>query len=137
MKERTKYYKCIKKKPNEVSSWISYPRSQKTVNEIKKSNKEFIKFYGNSILGNTSNYYSISKNNTKTNYRKYINFLIKNKLPFKKINNLNYFSNKIEGSILTSEKTLNYNKIYQNIYQKIKVRKNIILKKKQSLLKRI
>ena len=43
---------------------------------------------------------------------------------------MNYFSNKIEGSILTSEKTLNYNKIYQNIYQKIKVRKNIILKKK-------
>ena len=113
-----------------------YPRSQKTVNEIKKSNKDFIKFYGNSILGKTSNYYSISKNKTKTNYKNYIKFLIKNKLPFKKFNNSNYFSDKIDGSILTSEKILNYDKIYQNISKKISRKKNIILKKKTNFNKK-
>ena len=112
-----------------------YPRSKKTVNEIKKSNKDFINFYGNSILGNTLNYYSISKKKTKTSLKKYTNFLIRNNLSFKKINNSNFFSSKIDGSFITSEKTLNYNKLYKIVNKRLK-KKNIKIKKKTTFLKK-
>ena len=112
-----------------------YPRSKKTVNEIKKSNKDFKNFYGNSILGNTLNYYSISKKKTKTSLKKYTNFLIRNNLSFKKINNSNFFSSKIDGSFITSEKTLNYNKLYKIVNKRLK-KKNIKIKKKTTFLKK-
>ena len=38
-----------------------YPRSQKTVNEIKKSNKSFERFYGINILKKTKNFYAVAK----------------------------------------------------------------------------
>ena len=38
-----------------------YPRSQETVDEVKKSNKSFINFYSNKVFGKTKNYYAISK----------------------------------------------------------------------------
>ena len=53
-----------------------YPRSVKTVNEIKRSNKEFIKFYGKDIFGDTINYYGVVRNKSFIHYDKYINFLI-------------------------------------------------------------
>ena len=52
-----------------------YPRSLKTVNEIKKSNNDFIKFYGSDVFGLTQNYYGIVKNKSNTSYKRYINFL--------------------------------------------------------------
>ena len=54
-----------------------YPRSQITVDEIKKSNKLFIKEYGKNIFGQTKNFYSISKNKSKTSPKKYEKFLKK------------------------------------------------------------
>ena len=105
-----------------------YPRSLKTVNEIKKSNKDFIKFYGNDVFGKTKNYYGIVKNKSNTGYKKYINFLKKNNLPFKLINNSNFISSKIEGTLISKEKILNYFKIKKKIKKKIKLsRINLIL----------
>lgn len=111
-----------------------YPRSSKTVNEIKKSNKDFIKFYGNSIFGNTQNYYSIAKRDTKTSLKNFKKFLIKNKLKAKNYENKSLFSNHINGSFIVPEKILNYDKIYKIINKKLK-HKNIKIIKNSTLKK--
>ncbi len=106
-----------------------YPRSLQTLNEVKKFNKSFLKFYGNDILGKTNNYYAISKQKSKTTYNKFIQFLSRNKLYFKKTINDN-FSNKVSKSILSNEKNLNYFQIKKKIINKLKNSKvNLKLKK--------
>ena len=54
-----------------------YPRSQKTINEIKSSKKNFIDFYGKKIFGKTINFYAIAKKGSKTSPRNYELFLKK------------------------------------------------------------
>ena len=78
-----------------------YPRSIKTLNEVKKFNKSFLEFYGKDILGKTNNYYAISKKNSKTSYHQFVKFLNKNKLYYKNYQNDN-FSNLVSKSILGS-----------------------------------
>ena len=51
-------------------SGYHYPRSQKTVNEINRSKKDFINFYTNSVFENTINYYLVAKK-SKVNFTKY------------------------------------------------------------------
>ena len=99
-----------------------YPRSVKTVNEIKKSNRDFIKFYGSNIFGATKNYYGIAKNRGFTSYAKYINFLKKNNLKFKIVNNSKHTSSKIEGTLICEEKILNYFKIKKKNKKKNKIK---------------
>jgi len=106
-----------------------YPRSLETLNEVKKFNKSFIKFYGKDILGKTNNYYAVSKYNSKTNFNKFIKFLNNNKLYYKKIKNKN-FSNNVSEPILSKEKNLNYFIIKKKILTKLKKSKiNLILNK--------
>jgi hypothetical protein len=110
-----------------------YPRSQKTVNEIKKSKDLFISFFGNKIFGKTYNYYSIAVN-SKLNFKAYKKFLKKNKLYFKIIKNL--FNNKlIENTVKSNEKILNYFKIRNDILDKIK-KTTIKLKLKKQFSKK-
>ena len=110
-----------------------YPRSQKTVNEINKSKKIFISFFGNKVFEKTNNYYSIAKNG-KINFKKYKTFLDKNKLYYKKSKFLG--KNKfIESSILSNEKILNFFKIKNNILDKIK-NSSLNLKLKSKFLKK-
>ena len=85
-------------------------------------NKSFERFYGKEIFGYTENFYGISKKNTKTSYHNYIQFLKRNNLKFKYIKN-NYFSKKIEGSILSNEKNLNFFKIKTIIKKKLNLSK--------------
>ena len=40
-----------------------YPRSQKTIKEIQKDYKGFLKFYGSDVYGITQNYYFLAKEN--------------------------------------------------------------------------
>lgn len=100
-----------------------YPRSQKTIIEIKKNYKEFVKFFGKDIFAETINYYGISKEKSKTSYNNYLKFLKRNKLKFKKVD-IQDFSKKIEGQIISKEKNLNYFKIKKKILKKLK-NKNI------------
>ena len=65
-------------------SGYHYPRSQKTVDEINNSKKDFISFYSKKVFENTVNYYAIAKK-SKVNFKNYINFLKKNKLFFKEV----------------------------------------------------
>ena len=97
-----------------------YPKSQKTINEIKKSNLDFVKFYGKDVFGKTKNYYGISKYKTKISFKNYTKFLVKNNLNFKKIENSELTSNKIDSVIITNEKNLNYFKIKKKIKSKLK-----------------
>ena len=106
-----------------------YPRSQKTVNEIKKSKNLFVSFFGNKVFGKTYNYYSIAVN-SKLNFREYKKFLLKNNLYFKIIKNL--LNNKfIENTIKSNERILNYFKIRNDILDKIKKTKITMKFKKQ------
>ena len=108
-----------------------YPRSNKTIREIRKYRNSFLKFYGKNILEKTQNFYSISKIRSKTNFQKYLNFLKKNKLYFKVYKNKNFFSKRIEGSLIVDEKILNYFKIKKKINKMLnKSSVNLLLRKK-------
>ena len=104
-----------------------YPRSQATVNEVKKANKEFTKFYSCSVFGKTKNYYAISLFDSKTTLKNYLKFVKKNKLSFKK--SLISYNKKLTSHFyLSKEKNLNYFKFK-------KIIKNKILKHKINLFK--
>ena len=96
-----------------------YPRSQKTVNEIKRSNKHFINFYGSDIFGRTKNFYSIVKKNSTVSLNKYLKFVKRNNFKYKKIKNSKFTSTKIEGTLITNEKILDYFKIKKKIKKKL------------------
>ena len=113
-----------------------YPRSQKTVNEIKKSNKSFERFYGINIFKKTKNFYAVAKKNSKTSFINYINFLNKNKFNYKIIKKSEYISEKITGTVLSDEKTLNYFKLKKIILFRLK-KSNINLKLNSQLDKNI
>lgn len=99
-----------------------YPRSNKTVSEIKKHYKEFINFFGDKVFTRTENYYGIAKDGSKTNYPNYLRFLKKNKLKYTETNEKN-FSRKIEGQIISQERNLNYFAIKKIMLEKLKNRK--------------
>ena len=100
-----------------------YPRSSKTINEVQNQHREFLKFYGTNIYGQSKNYYSVPRAKTKINFQRYLNILKKNKLYYKKIYKSNYISNKIKGLILTDEKVLDYFKFKRKIKKLIKLQK--------------
>ena len=110
-----------------------YPRSQKTMHEINKSKDLFISYFGKKIFGKTFNYYLVA-NTSKTSYKKYEQFLIKNNLYYV---NKNLFSNNkfIEKTILTKEKILNIFNFKKIVIDKIK-KSNINLKLKTEFNKK-
>ena len=106
-----------------------YPRSPKTINEIKSSEKLFKKFFPNNIFGKTENYYSIANKNSKIPFNRYIQILKKFKLKFKIKKNIHY--KKISDLILTKEKILNYFIFKKILKKKIKASKiKLFLNKK-------
>ena len=117
-------------------SGYHYPRSQKTVNEINKSKKNFVSFFSNQVFKKTKNFYAIA-NKSKVNFKKYSKFLKKNKLYFKQVNILDDVST-IEKSIIVKEKILDFFKTKKKLLNKIKKNKvNLYLSKefKRSYLK--
>jgi hypothetical protein len=111
-----------------------YPRSQATVNEVKRANKEFTKFYTNSVFGKTQNYYSISLVNSKTSLKTYLRFVSKNKLYLKKT--LIPFNKSLTSEFyLSKEKNLNYFK-FKNIIKKKIQKYKLNLKKNTQFLKK-
>ena len=96
-----------------------YPRSEKTVNEIKISNKHFVNFYGKDVFGKTKNFYSVVKGSSKVSFDKYLKFIKRNKLQYKEIKNSKLTSTKIEGTVSTNEKILDYFKIKKKIKYKL------------------
>ncbi len=97
-----------------------YPRSLATLKEIKKSNIDFINFYGKDLFGKTKNLYAVSKYQSKTNFKKYLAFLKKNELSYKIKKLDEIVSNKIEGLIESNEQNLNYFKFKKRISELLK-----------------
>ncbi|MDC0447923.1 FAD-binding oxidoreductase [Candidatus Pelagibacter sp.] len=114
-----------------------YPRSTKTIDEIKESYYEFIKFYGKDVFTKTENYYAIPKKGSKISFNRYLKILKKNKLPYRKINGDNLVSDDISGTILSNEKIINYFKIKKKIKNLINKSKNLKLVLKAKLNKKL
>ena len=85
-----------------------YPRSTKTLKEVKKLNHYFTNFFSKEVLGNTQNYYAIAKKNSKISFKQFINFLNKHHLSYKQHSGKFYNSDNIQGSILSKEGNLNF-----------------------------
>ena len=109
-----------------------YPRSNKTLKEIKSSFRLFINFFSNKVFEKTINYYAVANKRSKVSYKKYLHILKKYKLKYK-ITNKKF--PEISNLILTEEKVLNYFKFKKIIKQKllnsrVNLRLNEELKKK-------
>ena len=112
-------------------SGYHYPRSQETVKEIQSSMKVFEEFFPKNIFEKTTNYYSIAKNNSKTNSNQYIKFMKKNKLFFKEIHNFKYFKKEyIDKIFKVNERIINIFKVRSFLKKQIKQKGvNLILNK--------
>ena len=94
-----------------------YPRSKKTLDEIKASYKLFSNFFSNKVFESTLNYYGVSNKGSKISYSLYLKILKKFNLKFK-ITNLKF--DQVSNLILTDEKVLNYFKFKKIMKKKLK-----------------
>ena len=104
-----------------------YPRSLKTINEIKKAdkfNKENNYFYN--FTEKTYNYYGIANSNSKINFKNYLNILKRKNLNYK-IKKKIIYKSIINNFILSNEFNLNFKKFEKYIKYKINKNKNINL----------
>ena len=113
---------------NRVHLGYHYPRDDMTAQQSKIGSNSFIKFYKLSIIKYFQNYYVISKYNSLVNFKNYLKFCKRNKLPFKVVKKVNFFtqinekSNNIEGVIKVKEPIYSWeivvkiiNKIIKNV----------------------
>tara|TARA_B100000029_G_C17515413_1_gene937899 strand:+ start:93 stop:1130 length:1038 start_codon:yes stop_codon:yes gene_type:complete len=94
-----------------------YPRSKKTIKEIKLSYKLFINFFSKKVFEKTKNFYSVANKGSKISYRKYLNTLKKYNLKYK-ITSQKF--EEISNLLLTNEKILNYFKFKKILKKKLK-----------------
>ena len=111
---------------NRVHWGYHYPRDDKTVKQSKEGSRSFLKLYKPSIIKDFDNYYVISKKNSLVNFKNYLRFCKRNKLPFEVVKNKNFFmkinekNNNIEGIIKVKEPIYSWKIIKEIIYKKIK-----------------
>lgn len=63
-----------------------YPRSPETVTTSIKSQRSFESVYGKAVIRDSSNYYCIANEHSKTSKKQYLDFLKKNNLNFEIVN---------------------------------------------------
>lgn len=104
-----------------------YPRSDKTVQDIRDAIDDFEKLYNDAIVREFPTYYSVSKSGSKTSAEEYLKFCNKHGLPF----TLEYpdekFLNrkKISLSLKTFEPIYNYDLLKKIVYSHIKKSPNL------------
>lgn len=104
-----------------------YPRSDKTVQDIRNAIDDFEKLYNDAIVREFPTYYSVAKSGSKTSAEEYLKFCDKHKLPF----TLEYpdekFLNrkKISLSLKTFEPIYNYDLLKKIVYSHIKKSPNL------------
>ena len=64
-----------------------YPRSSKTVEQVKKGSKLFIKEYKDAIYNDCNNLYAVASKDSRVNAIEFLNFLEKHSLKYKIIKN--------------------------------------------------
>tara|TARA_B110000305_G_C19400512_1_gene619886 strand:+ start:497 stop:1510 length:1014 start_codon:yes stop_codon:yes gene_type:complete len=116
-----------------VHQGYHYPRSSKTIKEIKKNFKNFLKTYGKFIKFPKDNIYCIAKNKSLIDFGTYINILKSNNLTYKKIK-IDFLKN-IDGSVLIKEGVLQNSKIID--FFKKKIGKEILFNKEIKDIKKI
>lgn len=92
-----------------------YPRSEKTVGDIRRVMDDFEKIYDKAILREFPTYYSIAKTGSKTTPEEYVGFCNKHKLPFTIEYPDEKFLNrdKVSMSLKTFEPIYNYDLLKQ------------------------
>ena len=113
-----------------------YPRSQKTISECLNSYSEFKKYFGKAKIDST-NYYAIAKDNSRTSFDKYLKILTKNNLEFKVVKNESLNQKLIEGTVRVNEELINIEivrklskKYLKTLGVKINLNKEVILNSK-------
>jgi hypothetical protein len=100
-----------------------YPRDNETARQSFLGYNTFYKFYKSSVIKYFKNYYLISKYKSHINFKNYLKFCEKNRLPYKLIHKKNFFiklKNNIEGIIKVNEPIYSWKKINNAIQKKIK-----------------
>ncbi len=114
---------------NRIHFGYHYPRDLETAKQSLNGYKSFKLEYKNSIIKNFKNFYAIA-NNSKTPFKKYLQFCKKLNLLYKNINKENFYNtvNNIEGIIKVNEPIYDWNNIKKEIKKKISLfKKNSIL----------
>lgn len=99
-----------------------YPRDNETARQSFHGYNSFFKFYKSSVIKYFKNYYLIAKYKSYINFKKYLKFCKKNKLPYQVIHKNNFFiniKNNIEGIIKVNEPIYSWKKINKLIAKKI------------------
>jgi hypothetical protein len=117
---------------NRVHLGYHYPRDDMTARQSQRGYESFKSFFKNSLISNFDNYYLISNHNSKVNFKEYLKFCKRNKLDFKILKNVDFFSKKkkkflnIQGLIKVNEPIYSWKKIIKLIDNKLQtVKKNI------------
>lgn len=95
-----------------------YPRSKKTYLECQKSYLSFKKIFKNSFV-ESDNYYAISKNNSKTTFNEYINFLEDVNLEYQITDNPLIKDEMVEGVVKVPEYIINIDKARNELKKQI------------------
>ena len=121
---------------NRVHFGYHYPRDTQTAKQSYKGYISFKNFFKKSIIKNFRNFYFIS-NSSKVNFKNYLKFCKKNKLPFKKFNiNKEKISIKnIQGGIEVKEPIYDWNLIKKETKNLIKKLRNNKIKLNERITK--
>jgi len=88
-----------------------YPRSDKTVQEVLKSESSFINEFSDAVMKTTENFYFVSKNDSLVNADEYIDFCDRNSLEFEKTNLELVDKNSIQLCLKVRENLYDYEKL--------------------------
>ena len=97
-----------------------YPRSDKTVQEVLKSESSFINEFSDAVMKTTENFYCVSKNDSLVNADEYIDFCNRNSLEFEKTNLELVDENSIQLCLKVRENLYDYEKLKKNCWFKLK-----------------
>jgi len=97
-----------------------YPRSDKTVQEVLKSESSFINEFSDAVMKTTENFYFVSKNDSLVNADEYIDFCDRNSLEFEKTNLELVDENSIQLCLKVRENLYDYEKLKKNCWLKLK-----------------
>ena len=111
-----------------------YPRSSKTIKEIKKNSMKFKKQYGFGIILYKKNIYAVAKENSLLDFDSYVTLIKKHSLNFKIEKNIPYLKN-VEGTINTNEGVILNEKIEKYFIKNLK--KNIVFNSNIKLNKKL
>jgi predicted dehydrogenase len=107
-----------------------YPRSDKTVQDIRKAIRDFEDIYNPSIIREFPTYYAIAKSGSKTTHQEYIDFCSRHELPFTiEYPDAEYLNrDRISLSLKTFEPIYDYHKLKKQVRSALTKNKHITIR---------